>query len=149
MAIVVDASSLIGLHSIGRLDLLHSVFGETIVPPAVASEVKRIHLPNWITVQSPAETAIEFPAQLGSGERESIRPAIQIQPEALLVDDLLARRTALRFGRRITGLVGTLVTAKRLGLISEVRPDLRALRANSLHMSAELFRVALKLAEEP
>ena len=74
MAIVADSSSLIGLHAIGRLNLLESVYGEVIIPPAVAREVQAS-----------------------------------------------ARRTAGRLGLRLSGAVGTLIAAKRLGLLEEIR----------------------------
>ena len=149
VAIVADSSSLIGLHAIGRLNLLEFVYGEVIIPPAVAREVQAsVPLPRWIIIQTPVPLAMEFPSQLGSGEREAIALASQIHPEALLVDDLPARRTAGRLGLRLSGAVGTLIAAKRLGLLEEIRPDLDALRAASFHISAELYRIALKLAGE-
>ena len=98
-----------------------------------------------IIIQTPVAVAIEFPSQLGPGEREAILLASQIHPEAL-VDDLPARRTAARLGLRLSGAVGTLIAAKRLGLLEELRPDLDALRAASFHISAELYRIALTLA---
>ncbi len=90
----------------------------------------------------------EFLPQLGLGEREAILLAAQIHPEALLLDDLPARRAAVRLGLRISGVIGTLIAAKRLALIPEIRPDLDSLRAFSFHTSAELYRTALKIAGE-
>ena len=39
MIVVSDSSPLIALASIGRLHLLHDLFGEVFVPPAVWAEV--------------------------------------------------------------------------------------------------------------
>jgi len=39
--VVADSSALIALQRIGRLELLHGLFGEIAVPPAVAREVER------------------------------------------------------------------------------------------------------------
>jgi predicted nucleic acid-binding protein len=97
VAIVADSSSLIGLHAIGRLNLLESIYGGVIIPPAVASEVQAsVPLPGWIIIQAPAPITMGFPSQLGPGEREAILLASQVHPEALLIDDLPARRTAAR-----------------------------------------------------
>jgi predicted nucleic acid-binding protein len=149
VAIVADSSSLIGLHAIGRLNLLESIYGEVIIPPAVAREVQAsVLLPIWIVVQAPKPDCMEFPSQLGPGEREALLLASQIHPEALLLDDLPARRTAVRLGLRLSGVVGTLIAAKRLGLLEAVRPDLDALCAAKFHISAELYHTARKLAGE-
>jgi predicted nucleic acid-binding protein len=123
VAIVADSSSLIGLHAISRLNLLQSIYGEVIIPPAVAREVQAsVPLPVWIVVQAPMPDSMEFPSQLGPGEREALLLASQIHPEALLVDDLPARRTAVRLGLHLSEVVGTLIAAKRLGCWTKLAP---------------------------
>ncbi|MFZ4767417.1 MAG: hypothetical protein ACOYMN_20890 [Roseimicrobium sp.] len=39
MIVVSDTSSLCYLARLGQLDILHRLFGEVVVPPAVASEL--------------------------------------------------------------------------------------------------------------
>lgn len=43
MIVVADASPLIALCRIGRLDLLHDIFGQLIIPDAVWQEVSASH----------------------------------------------------------------------------------------------------------
>ena len=49
--ILSDTSCLIVLEKIGELELLHTVFGETVVTGEVAAEYG-LPLPNWISVQN-------------------------------------------------------------------------------------------------
>ncbi len=39
MIVVADATPLIHLHRVGRIDLLRAVFSEIVVPPVVAREI--------------------------------------------------------------------------------------------------------------
>ena len=49
IVVVADASPLIALERIGRLELLKALFEEVLIPPAVAAEVApRLLLPPWI-----------------------------------------------------------------------------------------------------
>lgn len=75
IVVVADASPLIALERVGHLELLKALFGEVLVPPAVAAEVApRLVLPPWI-----CERALRQPisrevlrATLGPGESEAI-----------------------------------------------------------------------------
>jgi predicted nucleic acid-binding protein len=72
-------------------------------------------------------------------------------PEAVVVlDDALARRVAHTLKLKLTGTLGSLVDAKRAGLISTVEPWLDRLQALRFHLAPHTRNVVLKLAgEEP
>ena len=147
-----NASPLIALAQIERLELLEALFGGVIVSPAVAREVAPTlpQLPAWADVQpltQPlASDVLAF--ALGAGERETISLAIEQSAERVLLDDLPARRLAITLGLQVTGTLGILLTAKREGLTGPIRPLLDGLAAHDFHASSRLFEHVLREAGE-
>jgi predicted nucleic acid-binding protein len=47
--VIADTSCLIGLFNIGKLDVLHRLYGEVIITPEVAGEYA-LALPEWISI---------------------------------------------------------------------------------------------------
>ena len=142
---VFDASPLIALAQIGRLDFLPQPFDEVVVPPAVLMETSRlIGRPDWFLVWAPIlplDVQIHE-ASLGPGESEVIALALQLAAEVVL-DDRPARRLALRLDLPVLGVVGLLQRAKRRGLIEAVRPELIALRSHEFLLDARLLQQAI------
>ena len=66
---------------------------------------------------------------LDAGEAEAIALAVEVEADLLLMDERLGRETARHLGMRYVGLIGVLITAKRNGLIDDVKSRLAALRA--------------------
>ena len=146
---VSDASALIVLHQIGRLDLLRGLFGRVAVPPAVAREVipSLRTLPPWIELhQAPRNP--ELPAFLDDGEREAIALALQLVADTIVLDERPGRRTAARLGLDVVGSLGLLVRAKRVGMISDVRPIMDVMLSSGLFASDALYRQILVAAGE-
>ena len=140
MSIVSNASPLINLARIGRLDLLRQLYGEILIPEAVWHEVvvegagrpgaDEVRTASWLKKQSVANTQLvrALRQELDAGEAEAIALALEIQAERVLMDERLGRETARHLGLRYTGLIGVLIEAKHRGLIDEVGPQLTALR---------------------
>ncbi len=107
--VVSDASPLIALQQIDELRLLQGLFGEVVIPPAVAREVApSVTLPAWIktrSLQEPMAGEI-LRATLGPGESEAISLAQQIRADWLLLDERPARRLAGAPGLRVAGTLG-------------------------------------------
>jgi predicted nucleic acid-binding protein len=116
---VSDASPLIALNQIERLDLLQAQFDSVVVPSTVAQEVEPSVgiLPRWIDRQQ-IEVAPDFLTHLDPGEREAIALSMRLTANFLVIDDLPGRHAAERLGIRVIGSLGLLVGAKRRGLIS-------------------------------
>jgi len=66
----------------------------------------------------------------------------------VIVDERRGRTAARTMGLRVTGSVGILLRAKRLGVLSEVGPCLRAMRAGGVWLSDRLVEFALREAGE-
>lgn len=99
MPAVSDSSPLILLSAIGQLELLHRLFGEVMVPPAVLREVVdsgrgrpgalEIARLGWVRRLSPPAVGLPLPvARLGGGEAEAIALAQALPPEtSIILDD--------------------------------------------------------------
>jgi len=102
--IVSNAGPLIALASIGQFELLHNLFGEVIIPPAVRAEVlagdegeagvSELIAAKWIkTVSVQDDLAVQLLRdELGAGESEAIVLAKETAADWTLLDDLAARR---------------------------------------------------------
>lgn len=163
MLVVADASPLIFL---GRLDLLHllqSVYGRVLVPTAVRDEVlgdgpelpgaSAVRAATWLEIvdEEPIDAvAALLRGSLGAGERAAIALAVGRRAHLVLIDDRPARLAAERLGLAVQGTVGTLVQARRMGLIPELAPVLARLVDFGARLSPALLAAALgAVGEEP
>jgi predicted nucleic acid-binding protein len=62
----------------------------------------------------------------------------------LVLDDLEARKTAKKLNLKITGLLGIMVKAKRMGIIDSLKEVLTQLEATDFRISKELISKALE-----
>ena len=157
MRIVSNASPLINLARIGRLDLLCQLYGELTIPEAVWHEVvvegagqpgaDEVKAAGWIRTQAIANRPLvrALQQELDAGESEAIALVLEIGAELLLMDEHLGRETARHLGLRYIGLIGILIEARRKGLISAVKPHLDALRDMAgFRVSGALYRQVLQ-----
>ena len=137
-----NSSPLIAFSAIGRLDLIQRTFNSIIIPQAVDLEVNtsatsiaaqaRIWKPiqaDWIVVVPVKEspTLVTLRASLGAGEAEAIILADERQLP-LLLDDLPARKMAIRMNLSPIGSLGILARCKYAGAICDVKPFVQALQ---------------------
>ena len=147
MSVVSNASPLIALAQIGQLDLLHHLFGQIIVPPAVVIEVAPSlpDLPRWVQqgdLSQPIGARI-LSASLGAGESAAISMALEQSADRLLIDERAGRRLAEVLGLRVTGTLGILILSKRRGYVQEVKSLLDALLGHDFRVSEELYELVV------
>jgi predicted nucleic acid-binding protein len=110
--VVSDTTPLNYLILIGKIDVLPSLFGSVIVPPAVIAEMNHPKAPvavahwassppHWLKIRVPLNT---LNLALGPGEREAISLAVESGIRAILADDRRARNAA---GKRRISSIGT------------------------------------------
>src|SRR5688572_24603022 len=111
MAVVTNASPLILYARIGRLDVLHTLFGTLLAPDAVMREVvsagagrpgaAEVEASEWIQRVTSADIDMSVDAVslsvLGAGEAAAIALAKR-RDLAILLDDRAARTVARGFG---------------------------------------------------
>ena len=150
--VVSDASPLIALQQIAELQLLQGLFGEVVIPPAVAREISPSvkTLPSWLktrSLQQPMAGEI-LHASLGAGETEAISLAQETRADWLLLDERPARRLAQALGLHVAGTFGLLNRAKEKGLLAAVRPCVEALVRGGFHATPALVKRILTEAGE-
>jgi predicted nucleic acid-binding protein len=159
--VVCDAGPLIHLDELGCMDLLAD-FSEVLVPEAVFAEVLK-HRPGAldhnalpfrrVRPSAPEPPALEAMAQvlsLHTGERESLRVALEYHPGLLLTDDTAARLAAGNLGIVTHGTIGILVRAirRRQRTKPEILAMLRALPDQStLHLKRSLLDAVIHEVE--
>lgn len=157
MIIVSNAGPLIALAKIGHFELLRRIFGRLSIPQAVYHEVAvrgigrpgadeiRQALGHWIEVLSVQDTAVvrSFSTKLGLGESEAIALAMEVSAELVLLDDGKARAVAEFMGLDVSGTVGVLIQAYRIGLLADLRQTLDELRAKGFRLDEQIYTDAL------
>jgi len=159
--IVSDSSPLISLARIGKLNILHRLYGELLIPQAVWNEVavrgvgqagvEEIKSAAWIKTAAVSNDELVRALQrdLDAGEAEAIALALEKKADLLLMDERLGRDAAQYFGIRCVGVLGILIEAKHKGEIKAIKPILDMLRNRAgYRVSLELYRRALHDAEE-
>lgn len=152
--VIVNSTPMIILSKIGMLEILHKMYGNIIIPQAVFDEVTVkddsachiIKTMGWINVRSIASVDDRkmYKAKLHAGEVEVMILAQEIGEDVLtVIDDNAARKTARYLGIKVTGTVGVLMKAKKLGYIDSVKKCITMMRRAGFYVSAELESAAL------
>ena len=148
--VVCDASPLIALDQIARLDLLGTIFGNVLIPPAVARETPGVERPSWILergLAKPLAPAVTR-AGLGAGESEAISLALELSADHVVIDELAGRTLARHLGIPLIGTLGILLVAKRRTLIPAIRGPIDTLRGRGFRVAADLYEEMLRRAGE-
>lgn len=157
---VVDASPLIFLSKLGRLDLLERAADEILAPPAVLAELRAHHdaaanrlletAGRWLRLQQPSNLELldRLLETLDRGEAETLALARDCAAERVVVDDLAARRMARRLGLPVVGTLGLLLAARLSGEIESLRAEIGNLRAVGFRASEGLIARILEAAGE-
>jgi predicted nucleic acid-binding protein len=158
---VINTSPAIHLHAVlpGGLGVLPGVIGEIIVPLEVGQELAAGHAKDstWREIQSlpgihhRTEAVVIHPlisAQIDLGEAAVIQTALDDALDAVILDDLKARRVALTLGLQVTGTVGILLLANQLGLLPSVGAAIRLLETRGMWIAPSLAARAIRLAGE-
>ncbi len=161
MSVVVsDTSPIRALDHLALTSLLERLYGEVLIPPAVAEELcnPESALPplDWasipgVRVQAPSDAARveQLLRTLDRGESEAIALAMEVHAVALLVDERAARSVAISLGLKPVGVLAMLVRAKEEDLVTAVRPLMNRLRAGiDFRISPGLYAEISRLAGE-
>jgi len=157
MLVIADSSPLIALVNIGHVEVLPKLFGQVVIPPAVASEIFAASrpqavrdfaaaLPGWLTVQAP-RSAEPIP-ELHPGESEALTLAIELHADLVLVDERRAYREAVARKLNAVGTVGDLERAAAERLL-DLGVAFDRLKRTDFWISHKLLDQRLKLFQQP
>jgi predicted nucleic acid-binding protein len=158
---IVNASPLILLTKIGRIDLLFADDVDVVVPMPVLQEVSpdpgdpadpivRAIFDARGSVAMPSSPVPETLSRwkLDPGEESVLTVALQSPGCEVVIDDLAGRRCAKEHGVKLLGTLGLVILAKRLDWITETRPIIEDIRRVGLYVKENVIADALKQAGE-
>lgn len=156
---VADSTPLITLLKAERLDVLHGLFGDVLIPEAVLLEVtsndsfeneaRIVRSSDFVRVvrvsDRNAVRLLQRATGLDRGESEAIVYADEVGADLLLMDEVAGRRVARNMGIPMSGSVGVLVKAFKAGLITSGEADeaFARIRAAGRNISEQLICSAL------
>jgi predicted nucleic acid-binding protein len=161
MIVVADTSVILNLCCIQHEHLLQQLFQRVLIPTEVADEFIRLTkiqkrffrliLPKWIEISSaPKPLPIEtIQAELHAGEAAAIALFLKQKADALLIDEKIGRKVAIKLGVHTVGILGILTEAKTNKLIPSVKVLFERLeRESNFWISRELRRQVLQSVKE-
>lgn len=162
--VVADTGPFIALGRVGCLKLLHDLYQDILIPPAVGDELRlgsgrpgarqstEALEQGWLQVQElsagSAQALSELMLVLDPGEAEAILLAEEVNCKFLLIDERKGRVIARRRGVPVVGIAGVLLAAKKRGFIDAVVPILKNLEQAGYRMSVGLTNEIARLARE-
>jgi len=157
--VISNTSPLLYLYRIRAIGWLPKLFDEIWTPDAVKSELlagrsKGYDVPSpadfdWLHIINPKSMPSEWLAlDLGAGELAAMALALENPQYIVLLDDMLARRTAQAAGLQVWGTLKVLLEAKSQGLVDKVEPYVTGLNDAGMWVSAEVKHRILVLAGE-
>ena len=118
MKVVSNATPIISLSTIGRISLLHQLFGKIYIPREVYNELKSKKAPGYQEIDAPYFQVREIQGtqyigfllhDLDRGEAEAILLAKEIQADTLIIDErigyAIAESTGTSCYRNLDGTV--------------------------------------------
>lgn len=157
--VVTNNSPLAALWAIDQLDLLHRLFQEIWIAPAVADEfvavarderLKALAERPWIRTVPLRDPRPRISILgLDRGETQTLALAAEGSASLVIMDERKGRTAARRMKLRLTGTVGVLMLAKDRGLLASVGPWLARLEEHGMYLGSEVIARALALAGEP
>ena len=154
--IVSNSTPLINFATIDRMDILHDLFGELLIPEAVWHEIvvkgakhatcPRVKKAAWIQVRKVDDDHFlkMLKARLDDGEAEAIALSEKIEADLVLLDEKSARAVADTMNLNFMGTIGCLLLARRSGIIDEIKPILDRIMAEAkFWISKNLYETLL------
>jgi len=153
MIVVSDTSPINYLILIGADQVLPTLFGQVIAPPAVIAEMQSpkaplavsrwaANPPAWLSIRSPAPFAPL--GNLGPGESEAIALAQQLAVDVLLIDERAGSKLAKRLGINVVRTLGVIDLAAEKGLLL-LPAAIAALRNTTFRIPERLVAELLRL----
>jgi len=138
--VIVDTSVLIALEKIDLLQIICKIYKEIILPEAVVREFGNVNFECYSLkkVESRLINVLMQDLNLGKGESEVIALAYETNFK-VLIDDLKARKVAENLGLSISGSIGVLLKAEKLGIIDSALKKTQELKEMGFYVSNELL----------
>jgi predicted nucleic acid-binding protein len=156
MKAVSNTTPLRYLIAIEQEHILGQLFEKVFVPVAVHEELtdsrtpetvrsRVLSMPPWFEVRTVQETqTTTFPVTLHRGERQAILLAEALRADVLLVDEQIGRTIALSRNLPISGTLGVLERADKMGFVGDFPQVLQRLKASGFFITVALEQQLLE-----
>jgi len=131
------------------MELLRKVFAKIVITHTIAAELS-MSVPEWIQITEPGNSLIQkvLELELDSGEASAFALYFDFKNAIIAIDDLKARKIALRLHIAFTGSFGIILAAKQSGIIVSVLPLIDKIKKTKFRFSEELIAELIKSAGE-
>lgn len=154
--IVINTGPLISLSRINALDIVGKLPFRFVCPNEVWDEledgIKAGYdpiSPNWLQIFSLNDRlSAMLTASLDRGEAAVIQLAIERNVSRVCIDEWKGRRAALAAGLKVTGVLGLLGRAKKIGIIQELKPFIQNAIDSGIRYDRKLVEKVLNAANE-
>ena len=146
--IVINASPLIALGKMGLFEVARKLPLDIITPAEVRQELDvgllsghSVGIPDWVEVRklsSPITRSLFD--RLDSGEAAVIQLALELEINTVCLDEIKGRRIAKDCGLSVTGSLGILGKARKLGIINEVAPFVQLAVQDGIYYDDRLIK---------
>ena len=154
--IVTNTTPLIAISAAtGSLDVLRFLYSRVVVPLEVQTElraagslalgVQEMNAASWLDYQTVDIVISPYLANtLDRGEAAVIQTALNAQIELVCIDETVGRRVARLSGLTLTGSIGVLLKAKKLGYELSMEEAVDRMRQHGIWLSDEVVKFALQ-----
>lgn len=151
--VIADAGPIIALAKVNLLSVLEQLFDNIVIPTAIqreclikiSPEAQRIQQAIdagiiQIAASEQTDLSLELSRSLGDGEKNAIYLAMQYENSLLIIDDLLARKQALKLGLNFIGTVRLLDIAEKQGIIPDAIQIIDAISNTGYRISKDILQ---------
>ncbi len=151
--IVSNATPIVSLTVINRLEFLEEIFKKIYIAEAVYDEITSARYPGYKELSGRffevkriknRESLDPLLNDLDLGEAESILLASEIKADALIMDERSGYKIAQKRGLPVIGTLTVLLMAKKRGMINEVKPILDQMIQKGRWYSKYVYNYFLK-----
>ncbi len=157
MIVVSNATPIITLSSIGKIDILKYFFDKVYIPQAVYDEIKSKKAYGYKEIEDDffeVMTIEDSFAQdillndLDLGEAQTIVLAKELNADIVLIDETIGYNIARSQKLNVKRTLSFLIVAKERGLITEVKPLLDEMIENGRWISRRVYGDVLRICGE-
>ncbi|WP_138483684.1 DUF3368 domain-containing protein [Dyadobacter bucti] len=147
--VIADTSCLILLSKVDELDILRANYRRILITPEIAEEFNQ-DIPDWIEVVETKDKQLQrlLEDSLDLGESTALTLSFETENSTVILDDLKARKIAVKLGLKVTGTIGVVIKAKLNGTIPSAKTILDKISNTDFRINSQLIDEAVRQAGE-
>lgn len=147
--VIADTSCLILLSKVDELDILRANYRRILITAEIAEEFNQ-DIPDWIEVVETKDKQWQrlLEDSLDLGESTALTLSFETENSTVILDDLKARKIAVKLGLKVTGTIGVVIKAKLNGTIPSAKTILDKISNTDFRINSQLIDEAVRQAGE-